>query len=68
MSEAICQAVVAGVLDYVAAWNEPNVARVCKSSSAAGRKMRATSIRMWNFGGGQRSAIHCRAFAPDIWR
>jgi hypothetical protein len=26
MSEAIRQTVVAGVLDYVAAWNEPNVA------------------------------------------
>ena len=25
MSEAICQTVVASVLDYVAAWNEPNV-------------------------------------------
>jgi hypothetical protein len=26
MSEAICQSAVASVLDYVAAWNEPNVA------------------------------------------
>jgi hypothetical protein len=26
MSEAMCQAVVASILDYVAAWNEPNVA------------------------------------------
>lgn len=46
MSEAICQTVVASILDYVAAWNEPNVATRLKSSSAAGRKMRATSIRM----------------------
>jgi hypothetical protein len=26
MNEAMCQTVVASVLDYVAAWNEPNVA------------------------------------------